>query len=129
MSPEKALADWTHSTISSLVRVTLSPEPNLRDHRGHHLVYLPELRSEIEESRGGELRFEVDDIDSALREACSLYSHDKALLEYLLPVYKSTVQSLKARVSVPERLGVLQELKRLCMSNIVFSLTMPEYFG
>lgn len=131
ISPEQALADWTHTTISNLLRVTLISDPVQKNHHGHILSYLPELHAEIVESRGGaQPRLEADDIDGALREACATkVPTSKPLLSYLLPVYKAIVHASKLRTLAPERLQVLQELKRLCMSNIVFALTMPEYFG
>lgn len=74
-------------------------------------------------------RLTFDDIDPAILEAATELNHKRPLLDYLLPCYKTATRHLKSRVTGQERLNVLHELKRLCMSNIVFALTMPEYFG
>ncbi|CAK7224916.1 Ubiquitin conjugation factor E4 [Sporothrix curviconia] len=128
----EALAEWTDTTISSVLHVTVSPDRK-QDRHGAALTFLKDLRLEILERNGGDeskpARLTVDDIDPALLEACGAFTHKKPLLDYLLPAYKAVGKLLKARVTVPQRVAVLQEVKRLCMSNIVFALTMPEYFG
>ncbi|CAK7262469.1 Ubiquitin conjugation factor E4 [Sporothrix epigloea] len=128
----EALADWTNTTISSVLRVTVLPDQT-KDRHGAALTLLDDLRGEILERNSGNeekpLRLTVDDIDPAFLEACSKLSHKKPLLDYLLPVYKTVNKMLKGRTAVPQRVTVLQETKRLCMSNIVFALTMPEYVG
>lgn len=128
----EALADWTNTTISSVLRVTVIPDQT-KDRHGAALTLLDDLRGEIVERNSGNdgkpVRMTVDDIDPAFLEACSKLSHKKPLLDYLLPVYKTVNKMLKGRTAVPQRVTVLQEIKRLCMSNIVFALTMPEYVG
>lgn len=136
VSAADALAEWTDSTISSLLHVTVSPDQTQNRH-GTPLTLLKDLRGEIQDRAGGEdaaavtkpLRLTVDDIDPAFLEACSAFCHKKPLLDYLLPVYKAVNRLLKSRITAPQRVAVLQEIKRLCMSNIIFALTMPEYFG
>lgn len=128
----EALAEWTSATISLVLHVTVVPDQT-QDRHGTALTFLKDLRAEIQERAGGDgsspLRLAVDDIDPALLEACTALPHTKPLLDYLLPAYKAVGKLLKSRIAVPQRLPVLQEIKRLCMSNIVFALTMPEYFG
>ncbi|CAK7232485.1 Ubiquitin conjugation factor E4 [Sporothrix bragantina] len=128
----EALAEWTDATISSVLHVTVSPDQK-QDRHGAALTFLKDLRGEIVERNGGDetkpVRMTADDIDPAFLEACSAFSHKRPLLDYLLPAYKAVGKLLKSRITVPQRVAVLQEIKRLCMSNIVFALTMPEYFG
>ncbi|EFX06648.1 ubiquitin fusion degradation protein [Grosmannia clavigera kw1407] len=139
LSPADALAEWTDHVISSTLRVTIESS-RTRDRHGHQVAFLPGLRSEILE-RNGEtesdkaesskkpLRLTIDDIDPAILEASTEINHKRPLLDYLLPCYKAASRLLKTRVTSTERLAVLHELKRLCMCNIVFALTMPDYFG
>ncbi|KJR83983.1 ubiquitin conjugation factor E4 B [Sporothrix schenckii 1099-18] len=137
VSAADALAEWTDTTISNLLHVTVSPTQTKNRH-GTPLTLLNDLRSEILDRAGGEeavtasgkpLRLTADDIDAAFQEACSAYTDKKPLLDYLLPIYKTVTKQIKTRITVPQRVAVLQEIKRLCMSNIVFALTMPELFG
>ncbi|CAK7206515.1 Ubiquitin conjugation factor E4 [Sporothrix eucalyptigena] len=128
----EALAEWTDSTISSVLHVTVNPDQK-QDRHGTTLTFLKEVRSDILERNGGDeskpVLLTVDDIDPAFLEACGACSHKKPLLDYLLPVFKNVSKLLKSRISAPERVAALEEIKRLSMSNIVFALTMPEYFG
>ncbi|KAI0830901.1 ubiquitin conjugation factor E4 [Hypoxylon sp. FL0890] len=125
---EETLENWSHRLLSDVFRVTLD-ESQTHDSRGNRLIYLPELKAELEQS-GDPVKLTASSIDSAILEAARYVPTNKALLDYLLPCWKRVVRANKpARPPPPEKQAVLSEAKRLCMSNCIFALTMPEYFG
>ncbi|KAH9896390.1 ubiquitin conjugation factor E4 [Xylariomycetidae sp. FL2044] len=125
---EESLEDWSDRVLSDVFRVTLN-ENRTVGHQGVRLTYLPELRAELEQS-GEPIKLTASTIDSAILEAARYVPAHKALLDYLLPSWKRVMRANKpARRPGPEREGVLREAKRLTMSNCIFALTMPEYFG
>ncbi|KAJ8117830.1 hypothetical protein ONZ43_g4113 [Nemania bipapillata] len=122
------LEDWSDRVLSDVFLVTLD-EKRLFDPRGIKLAYLSDLRAELEES-GEPVKLGTSSIDAALLEAAKHVPKDRALLDYLLPCWKRVMRATRpSRRLPPEREAVLHEAKRLCMSNCIFSLTMPEYFG
>lgn len=124
----ETLEEWTDHTLSSLFRVTVDPN-RTKDRHGHQLTFLPGLSQDIQE-RQQPLLLSTDDLDPAIVEAGTAVPHKKPLLDYLLPCWKNVMRAVKQqRDTRPERVEVLQEAKRLCMSNCIFALTMPEYFG
>ncbi|RYP33004.1 hypothetical protein DL767_004915 [Monosporascus sp. MG133] len=129
---EESLEDWSDRVLSDIFRVTLD-EPRAVDSRGNggaKLTYLPELRSELEQSAEPS-KLTTSSIDAAILEAARYVPAAKPLLDYLLPCWKRVMRALKttARRPNPDRDAVLNEAKRLCMSNCIFAVTMPEYFG
>ncbi|KAI0517319.1 ubiquitin fusion degradation protein 2 [Xylaria bambusicola] len=124
----ESVEDWADRVLSDVFLVTLD-EKRKTDLRGAELTYLPELKAELEQS-GEPVKLTTSSIDAALLEAAKYWSKNKALLDYLLPCWKRVMRANRpARRPSPEREAVLHEAKRLCMSNCVFALTMPEYFG
>jgi ubiquitin conjugation factor E4 B len=99
------------------------------DASGHKLIYLPNLRRELEEENAP-IRLSTDRLDSALLEACSSIPHNRSVLDYLLPCWKRIVKSQKGlRGYTNGRDAILKEAKRLCMSNCIFAVEVPELFG
>jgi len=99
------------------------------DLSGHKLTFLSGVRQELKES-GEQIRLSVSSLDSAILEAASKIPHDKPVLDYLLPCWKRTVRALKGlRGYSSAKCIALKEAKRLCMSNCIFAVTMPELFG
>ena len=124
----ETIQEWTHQFLSSAFRVTVDPSQT-KDRLGRDLTLLPELSQEMSD-RGQPLRLSLEDLDPAILEAGNLWTHKKPLLDFLLPSWKNVMRSIKQlRDQRPDKVAVLQEAKRLCMSNCVFALTMPEYFG
>ncbi|KAI1152934.1 ubiquitin elongating factor core-domain-containing protein [Nemania diffusa] len=122
------LQDWSDRVLSDVFLVTLD-EKRVVDSRGTRLAYLAELRAELEQS-GEPVKLSTSFIDAALLEAAKHVPKEKALLDYLLPCWKRVMRATRpSRRLSPEKEAVLYEAKRLCMSNCIFSLTMPEYFG
>ncbi|KAI1644838.1 ubiquitin conjugation factor E4 [Daldinia loculata] len=128
IAKEETLENWSNRVLGDIFRITLD-ETHTTDSRGNKLTYLPELKADLEQS-GEPIKLTASTIDSAILEAARYVSTSKALLDYLLPCWKRVVKATKpARPSPPDREAVLNEAKRLCMSNCIFALTMPEYFG
>ncbi|KAI0901137.1 ubiquitin conjugation factor E4 [Annulohypoxylon nitens] len=125
---EESLEDWTNRVLSDIFRVTLD-ETKTVDHRGFKSTYLPELKAELQES-GDPVKLTVATIESALLEAVHHLPSTKPILDYLLPCWKRVVRASKPPRPLPvEKEAVVNEVKRLCMSNCIFALTMPEYFS
>ncbi|KAI1819197.1 ubiquitin fusion degradation protein 2 [Xylaria intraflava] len=127
-APQESLDDWSDRVLGDIFLITLSESRTL-DSRGAKLTYLPELRAELEQS-GEPIKLSTSSIDAALLEAAKHVPGNKAILDYLLPCWKRIMKAgrLLRRLS-PDQEAVLHEAKRLCMSNAIFALTMPEYFG
>jgi ubiquitin conjugation factor E4 B len=121
-------AEFENRILSHIFRVTLDPNQKV-DMSGHRLIHLPNLRAELEEENAP-IMFTKERLDSAILEACSTISHKKSILDYLLPCWKRTMRTTRgSRVSVVGRDEILKEAKRLCMSNCIFALEMPELYG
>jgi ubiquitin conjugation factor E4 B len=55
---------------------------------------------------------------------------DKPILDYLLPCWKRIIRLVRnPRGQTVARDAILKEAKRLCMSHVIFAVTMPELFG
>jgi ubiquitin conjugation factor E4 B len=123
---EETLDAFESRILSNIFRITL--EEGAHDHSGHKLIFLPNLKKELEEA-GEPVRLSVGTLDSAILEAASKIPHNKAILDYLLPSWKRTTRALKGiRGHATGRDTVLKEARRLCMSNIIFAVTVPELF-
>lgn len=113
--------------LSNIFRITL--EEGGHDQSGHKLIFLPNLKQDLEES-GEPLRLSVGTLDSAIMEAVTKIPHDKSVLDYLLPCWKRTTRALKAvRGHANGKDVILKEARRLCLSNCIFAVTMPELYG
>ncbi len=127
---EESLESFANNQLNHIFRVTVDPD-RTTDLHGHPLEFLPNVHAELVEA-GAPLTLSLDSIDSAILEAATSVSHDKPLLsEYLLPSWKRATRALKAYKgpAASPKIEVLREAKRLCFSNCVFALTMPELFG
>ena len=128
---EEKLEDWSDSVLGDRFRITLDEARSAESRSGSaKLTYLPELRSELEQS-SEPLKLTASSIDAAILEAARYVPTGQALLDYLLPCWKRITRALKfaSRRPNPQQDDVLSEAKRLCMSNCIFAVTMPEYFG
>jgi ubiquitin conjugation factor E4 B len=125
---EESLEDFANRTLSQLFRITLD-EGRQTDHSGHKLIYLPDLRQELE-GEGLPPKLSAANLDTALMEACSKIQHTRRVLDYLLPCWKRITRSLRSHKSHgAEKDEVLKEAKRLCMSSCIFAITVPELYG
>ena len=113
--------------LGQIFRITLDPDHRV-DASGHKLIYLAGLRRELEED-GAPVRLSTDRLDSALLEACSSIPNTRSVLDYMLPCWKRIVKSQKGlRGYANARDNILKEAKRLCMSNCIFAVEVPELF-
>ncbi|KAL3427699.1 ubiquitin conjugation factor e4 b [Phlyctema vagabunda] len=125
---EEPIEEYENRVLGQIFRITLDPNQKV-DLSNHRLTYLPNLRQELEE--GNEpLRISVSNLDSAILEACSLVPHNRPVLEYLLPCWKRSVKALKGlKGYANQKDAILKEAKRLCMSNCIFAVKVPELFS
>ncbi|KUI73598.1 Ubiquitin conjugation factor E4 [Cytospora mali] len=128
-APE-SFEEWADKTISHIFRVT-TDEKRQTDVHGHKLAYLSDLSAELrEQNPDGALRLSSDNIEQAILEAANAVSHEKPLMDYMLPCWKRVVRAKKSlRTPTPEKETVLLEAKRLCMSYCIFAVTLPDLFS
>ncbi|KAF2999562.1 hypothetical protein E8E14_001360 [Neopestalotiopsis sp. 37M] len=126
---EESLEDWSDKVLGDIFRITLD-ETRIQTLDGRAVkTYLPNTAEEVS-AEGALLKLTGQNIDSALLEATSAQPASKPLLSYLLPCFRRIVKIKSSmRRPTPEKLAVLDEAKRLCMSNCIFALTMPELFS
>lgn len=119
--------DYAHRVLSQVFRVSVDPH-HMTIAQNQRLVFLPKLNQELNDL-GDPLKLSIGTLDQAIIEACTSWSQSKPLLEYLLPCWKRAVKAANTakNISAP-RQEILEEAKRLCMSNCLFSLTMPALY-
>jgi ubiquitin conjugation factor E4 B len=123
----ESIEDYTDNMLGHIFRVTVDSS-RATDSHGHRLVFLPNLSQDLQES-GEPLKLTVDILDTAIVEAASLAPAGKPVMEFLLPCWKRVTKAIKVlRSPGPEKEGVLKEARRICFSNCIFALTMPELF-
>jgi ubiquitin conjugation factor E4 B len=119
---------WENRILGQIFRFTLDPNQKI-DASNHKLIYLPNLRKELEDE-DAPIRLSQDKLSDAIAEAASTVPHNKPVLDYLLPCWKRVIKALKGlRGYKTAKDGILKEAKRLCMSNCIFAITLPELFG
>lgn len=120
--------DHANRVLSQIFRFTVDPH-HMADAQGHRLAFLPSLNEELNES-GEALKISVGNLDQAIIEAAGSWPADKPLMNYFLPCWKRAVKAAStAKVTPGPKAEVHEESKRLCMSNCLFSLTMPDLYG
>lgn len=101
----------------------------MTDGQGERLIFLPNLNEELNDS-GGPLKLSVNTLDQAIIESCGQWEKRYPLIDYLLPCWKRAVKiANSAKNASPNKQEVVEEAKRLCMSNCLFALTMPALYG
>ncbi|KAL0470341.1 ubiquitin elongating factor core domain-containing protein [Neurospora intermedia] len=124
---EQTLEEWTDKLLTSILRVSLDPNQTF-DSSGHNLTFLPELSQEIRGEHQEPL-LSIDRFQEAVMEAGRVYPPHKPLFEYFLACWKRVTRYRILRASTPEKEEALKEAKRMCFSNCIFAVTMPEMFG
>jgi ubiquitin conjugation factor E4 B len=123
----ESIEDYTDNMLGHIFRVTVDSNRTTDSH-GHKLVFLPNLSQDLQESQQP-LKLTIDVIDSAIVEAASLAPANKPVMDYLLPCWKRVTKVIKVlRSPGPEKESVLREARRICFSNCIFAVTMPELF-
>ncbi|OAA52863.1 ubiquitin conjugation factor E4 [Cordyceps fumosorosea ARSEF 2679] len=118
---------YENRTLAAVFRLSVDPH-HMSTPQGVRLTFLPGLNDELNQA-GEPLRLSAATLDQAVIEACSAWPEDKPLLNYLLPCWKRAVKQAAQKTSSPARREVHDEAKRLCMSNCLFAVTMPELYG
>jgi ubiquitin conjugation factor E4 B len=128
MPGDESIEAYENRTLGSIFRVTLDPNQTV-DSSNHKLIYLPNLHQELQDERAP-IMLTKERLDSAILEAASAIPHSKGALDYLIPCWKRVMRALKGlRGYANAKDAILREAKRLCMSNCVFAVEMPEFFG
>lgn len=129
--PVENLEDYTNRILTEILHATVEPDLlTLKSRPEVELVFLTNLNNELLQSNEP-LKLTLNHLDSAVLEAASFFPAQKPLLHYMLPAW-SRAQALKRNASrdlAPEKLAVLAEAKRICISNCMFALTMPSLYG
>lgn len=125
---QETIEDYADRVLSAIFRFTVDPN-RIADAYGHRLHFLPNLSQELTDE-GLPLKLPADRLDEAIMEAATAVPHQRPVFEYLLPCWKRLVKTLKAfRGPAPDKEALLKEARRLCFSNCIFALTVPELFG
>ncbi|KAK3387480.1 ubiquitin elongating factor core-domain-containing protein [Podospora didyma] len=125
---EESIEDYTNRMLENVFRVTVDPS-RTADSFGHKLTFLEGLSGELAADLSN-LKLSLERVEEAIMEAATAFPLDKPLLDYLLPCWKRVARALKTlRGPVPQKEEVLKEARRLCFSNCIFAVTMPELFG
>lgn len=126
-APE-TIEDYADRMLSTIFRVTVdSSRPT--DSQGHKLFFLSSLSGDLADE-GSPLKLSVSRLEEAIMESATAFPHDRPLFDYILPCWKRVVRALKVfRGPAPEKEALLKEARRLCFSNCIFALTVPELFG
>ncbi|UNI24595.1 RING-type E3 ubiquitin transferase [Purpureocillium takamizusanense] len=121
-------ADYTHRVLTQVFQITVDPH-HMASPSGQRLIFVPNLNQELNEA-GEPLKLSVNVLDQAIIEACGTLPASSPLFGYLLPCWKRVVKAhTMAKNASATKLEMLEEAKRLCMSNCLFSLTMPVLYG
>ncbi|KAL8770278.1 MAG: hypothetical protein Q9209_003914 [Squamulea sp. 1 TL-2023] len=125
----QALPDWEDNVLRGIFRLTLDPTMKTDGH-GHSLSFVRSVREDLEEQRQP-IRLSSALLDQAILEAASNVSN-VTHLDYLLACWKRVTSQFKhyrSNKAEENKLEVLKEARRLCMSYCIFAITMPEMFG
>jgi len=124
---EEPIEDFADRMLVNIFRLTVDPSREV-DSTSHGLTYLPNLAQELADE-DAPLKLSIDRLEEAIMEGATAWPADKALFDYLLPCWKRTVRAIKLlRGPSPQKEEILKEARRLCFSNCIFAVTMPELF-
>jgi ubiquitin conjugation factor E4 B len=127
VSKLESLDDFSDRILSDILQATV--DPSRADLKGSRLDCLTGLSEELRET-GAPLKLTASHLDQALMEAATAWPQDKPLLSYLLPCW-SRAQKYRRTATKNldvDKIAVLDEAKRLCVSNCLFAITMPNLY-
>ncbi|KAG5982217.1 hypothetical protein E4U43_006468, partial [Claviceps pusilla] len=108
--------DFEHRILSQIFRISVDPH-HMSDLQGQRFVFLPHLNQELNDS-GEPLKLSIGNLDQAIIESCSNWEASSPLFDYLLPCWKRAAKTASTvKNASPRRQEVIEEAKRLCMSN------------
>lgn len=124
---QETIDDYADRILSTIFRFTVDPS-RTTSANGQKLTFLPNLSADLADE-GAPLKLSVDRLEEAIMEAATAIPHDRPLFDYLLPCWKRVVKTIKVlRNPALEKEALLKEARRLCFSNCIFALTVPELF-
>lgn len=127
-APLESDEDYAHRILSHIFLITVDPH-HMVSSQGQRLAFVPGLNQELNDA-GEPLKLSVSQLEPAIIEACTNLPPVRPVFDYLLACWKRAVRSANvAKAGSPARALVHDEAKRLCMSNALFSLTMPVLYG
>ncbi|KAM3449632.1 hypothetical protein MY3296_006716 [Beauveria thailandica] len=118
---------YENRILTNIFRLSVDPH-RMSTPTGVRLTFLPNLNEELNEA-GEPMRLSTATLDQAIIEACTNWPHDKPLMGYLLPCWKRAVKQAAQKTGSSTRQQLHEEAKRLCMSNCLFAITMPDLYG
>ncbi|KAI4245143.1 MAG: hypothetical protein L6R40_002742 [Gallowayella cf. fulva] len=121
--------EWEDIVLRAIFRLTLDPSVTSGGH-AHSPSFVKGVRGELEE-QGLPILLSAVMLDQAILEAASNLSKITPL-DYLLACWKRVTAQFKhhkANRAEDNKIEVLKEARRLCMSYCIFAITMPEMFG
>ncbi|SPO03316.1 related to ubiquitin fusion degradation protein 2 [Cephalotrichum gorgonifer] len=120
-----SLEDFSDRVLTDILHATVDPTK-----ASDQIIFLPELSQALKDV-DEPLKLSLDNIDAAIMEAASSWPRDKSLLSYFLPCWSRAQEQKRAppRDATEDKLNVLSEAKRLCISNCLFAVTVPDLFG
>lgn len=125
--PAEPIEQFQDRTLRSIFRLTLDPSQS-KDASGNTVYPLPGLREELESDRK-ELLLNLEALEQAIMEGGQNLGRVKPH-DWLLSCWKRVNRvGRNLRDKTPEKVTIISEARRLCMSWAIFSLTMPDMFG
>ncbi|OAA44088.1 ubiquitin conjugation factor E4 [Beauveria brongniartii RCEF 3172] len=118
---------YENRILTNIFRLSVDPH-HMSTPTGVRLTFLPNLNEELNEA-GEPMRLSTATLDQAIIEACTNWPDDKPLMSYLLPCWKRAVKQAAQKTGSSTRQQLHEEAKRLCMSNCLFAITMPDLYG
>lgn len=120
-----SLEDFSDRVLTEVLRATVDPAK-----ASDLIAFLPDLSQALKDAEEP-LKLSLDNIDSAIMEAATSWPREKSLLSYFLPCWSRAQEQKSAplRDADDAKLNVLSEAKRLCISNSLFAVTVPDLFG
>jgi ubiquitin conjugation factor E4 B len=126
-SPESD-EDYVNRTLMQIFRMTVDPH-HMTTPQGQRLAFLPNLNEELNDAKEP-LKLSLATLGQAVIEAGGNWPQGKPLMDYLLPCWKRAVKAAaSSKATSGPKAEVHEEAKRLCMSNALFALTMPDLYG
>ncbi|TDZ67800.1 Ubiquitin conjugation factor E4 [Colletotrichum trifolii] len=127
VAQEESLEDFSDRVLTQIFRITVDPHRST-DIQGHKVLFLPDSNTELLDA-GSPLKLTAAALDSALLETLTSLSPDRPILGFLLPCFKRILRFYSSvKETAKEKRAVLDEAKRLCVSNCLFAVTLPDLF-
>ncbi|KAK3941785.1 ubiquitin elongating factor core-domain-containing protein [Diplogelasinospora grovesii] len=125
---EEPIEDWADRVLTNIFRVSVNPTRETDSH-GVPVIFLPDAHHELHDA-GLPYKLSADNLDTIILELGSRVSHHRSLFEQFLGCWKRVCRALKMlRGPAPQKEAILKEARRMCFSNCIFALTVPELFS